>query len=342
MDSPESVQTDPEGLGRTVVPRSRGIGALLRGKRLQVAITVVGLVVWLLFVAGAPSTFLQWNIYSAFLTTTPYFGLVAVPLTLVVIAGEIDLSFGSVMAWGMTVFALIYMNTHNEWLAFAGCLIAGLLAGGINGILVVGFGIPSLIATIGTQFFWAGVALVVTNAQPLDMTPTLNTPLYSGVVGRVFGVVPMQFVWMVIIGIGTWILLNRTRFGAHVYLVGDNIESARLMGVNVGYVKIGVFALVGVAAAFAGFVQSSDVLTFWPTMGQGNLLQTLAAVFLGGTSVFGGFGTVYGTFVGAFIINGIQPGIVASGLTGYWTQVIYGFIIVVSLAIQGVMRRRSV
>ena len=315
---------------------------MLRGKRLQVAITAVGLLVWLLFVAGAPSTFLQGNIYSAFLTTTPYFGLIAVPLTLVVIAGEIDLSFGSVMAWGMTVFALIYANSHNAWLAFGGCLIAGLLAGGINGILVVRFGIPSLIATIGTQFFWAGVALVVTNAQPLDMTATLYTPLYSVVVGRVFGVVPMQCIWMVIIGIGTWVLLNRTRFGAHVYLVGDNIESARLMGVKVGYTKIGVFALVGVAAAFAGFVQSSDVLFFWPTMGQGNLLQTLAAVFLGGTSVFGGFGTVYGTFVGAYIINAIQPGIVASGLTGYWTQVIYGFIIVVSLAIQGVMRRRSV
>jgi simple sugar transport system permease protein len=118
------------------------------------------------------------------------------------------------------------------------------------------------------------------------------------------------------------------------------MESARLMGVDVDRVKITCFALVGLAAAFAGFVQSTDLLFFWPTMGQGNFLNTLAAVFLGGTSVFGGMGTVFGTFVAAFIINAINPGIVAVGLTAYWTQVIYGFIIVVSVALQAVLRRR--
>jgi simple sugar transport system permease protein len=137
-----------------------------------------------------------------------------------------------------------------------------------------------------------------------------------------------------------WFLLNRTRFGAHVYLVGDNADSARLMGVDVNRTKTLVFAIVGFAAAFAGCVQSIDLKFFWPTLGGGFLLNTLASVFLGGTSVFGGTGTVFGTFVASFIIAIINPGIVAAGWLSYWTQPIYGFIIVVSVSLQALLRRR--
>jgi simple sugar transport system permease protein len=95
-----------------------------------------------------------------------------------------------------------------------------------------------------------------------------------------------------------------------------------------------------VASAFAGFVVSAQILFLWPTLGEGYLLNTLASVFLGGTSVFGGTGTVFGTFVAAFIIAIINPGIVASGWTAYWTQLIYGLIIVVSVSLQAILRRR--
>jgi simple sugar transport system permease protein len=134
--------------------------------------------------------------------------------------------------------------------------------------------------------------------------------------------------------------LNRHRFGAHVYLTGDNIESARLMGVNVGRTKIIAFAFVGVASAFAGFVVSADVLFFWPTLGEGYLLYALASVFLGGTSVFGGMGTIYGTFIASYVIGAINAGIVAAGLTNFWTNFFYGLVIVVSVSIQSVITRR--
>ena len=137
-----------------------------------------------------------------------------------------------------------------------------------------------------------------------------------------------------------WYLLNRHKFGAHVYLTGDNEDSARLMGIDVDRVKIVTFAIVGFAAAFAGLVQSLDVSYFWPTVGEGQLLNTLASVFLGGTSVFGGSGTIFGTFVASFIIGAINAGIVAAGLTGFWTQLIYGLIIVLSVGIQTVVGRR--
>jgi simple sugar transport system permease protein len=317
-----------------------GLSRWARRNVLQIGIVGVALFVWAIFMIGAPNVFSRYDIYNALLITTPYFAMVALPLTLVIITAEIDLSFGSIMAWGMTGFDVVYLNTQNYWLAFVGCLLAGLLAGLLNGIIVVKIGIPSLVATIGTQFFWAGIVILVTNAQGLGLTFMKDSILHEGVVGRINNLIPVQFIWMILIAIAVWFLLNRTRFGAHVYLTGDNIDSARLMGVDVDRVKIIVFALVGVTAAFAGFVQSSDLLFFWPTMGQGNFLNTLAAVFLGGTSVFGGAGTVFGTFVASFIINAINPGIIAVGLTGYWTQVIYGFIIVVSVSLQAVLRKR--
>jgi simple sugar transport system permease protein len=330
------------------------IARLARKYALQIGTIGVALFIWIIFLIGAPSTFTSFNIYNALLITTPYFGMVAIPLTLVIITGEIDLSFGSIMAWGMTGFDVVYVGvhipigsgtigfegTHNFWLGFIACLLFGLIAGWINGVIVVKVGVPSLVATIGTQFFWAGAVLVVTNAQGIGLTFLQRSALHEGLVGRIGGAIPMQFIWMILIAVAVWFLLNRTRFGAHVYLTGDNIESARLMGVNVDRIKIICFALVGLAAAFAGFVSSADLLFFWPTMGQGNFLNTLAAVFLGGTSVFGGTGSIFGTFIASFIINAINPGIVAVGLTQYYTQVIYGFIIVASVALQAVLRRR--
>jgi simple sugar transport system permease protein len=327
---------------RPISPAAKrgGIARWARWNALQIGIVFVALFIWLLFLIGAPQTFMKYDIYNSLMITTPYFAMVALPLTLVIIAAEIDLSFPSIMAWGMTGFDIVFLATGSVWLGFIACLLAGLLAGLLNGYIVVRIGIPSLVATLGTSFFWAGAVILITNAQGLGLTPVIDTFLYHALVGRIGGVFPMQFIWMILIAVVVWFLLNRTRFGAHVYLVGDNVDSARLMGVDVDRIKITVFAIVGVAAAFAGFVQSMDLLFFWPTLGTGYLLNTLAAVFLGGTSVFGGTGTIFGTFVASFIINIINPGIVAVGLTGYWTQVIYGLIIVVSVSLQAVLGRR--
>lgn len=313
---------------------------LLRKYALQIAIVFVAFAIWAFFVWRAPSTFLSYDIYNALMTTTPFFALMAIPLTLIIIAKEIDLSFTSVMAWGMAAFDVVFVATGSVELGFIACLLAGLFAGWLNGFIVVKFGIPSLVATIGTQFFWRGVVLVVTNGQGLGMVAVKNSFLYPLLVGKLFGVIPMQFIWMILFAVVVWFFLNRHKFGAHVYLIGDNEDSARLMGVNVGRTKILTFAIVGLAAAFAGFVVSAQVLFFWPTLGDGYLLNTLASVFLGGTSVFGGTGTVFGTFVASYIIAIINPGIVAAGWTAYWTQLIYGFIIVVSVSVQAILRRR--
>jgi simple sugar transport system permease protein len=316
------------------------VAAFLRTYALQLGVVGVAIVVWLLFLIGSPRTFLSRDIYVSFMSTTPFFALMAIPLTLVVITGEIDLSFPSVMAFGMMGYDVVFLATGSVWLGFVACLVAGLAAGLLNGYIIVRIGVPSLVATIGTQFLLRGAVMIVTNGQGLGMTELQPTVLHEALVGRAFGLIPMQFFWTIIVGVVVWFFLNRHRMGAHVYLTGDNIESARLMGVNVGRTKMLTFAIVGVVAAFAGFVVSAEVSFFWPTLGEGYMLNTLASVFLGGTSVFGGTGTIFGTFVASFVIGAINAGIVAAGLTGFWTSFIYGLIIVGSVSIQTVVTRR--
>jgi simple sugar transport system permease protein len=331
-----------EAADRPISPAAgrSGFARFLRKYPLQIGIFFVAVFIWVIFLIGSPRTFLAGDIYVSFMVATPYFAIMAIPLTLVVITGEIDLSFPSIMAIGMTAFELVFRVTQSTWLSFIACLLAGLLAGVLNGVIVVQIGVPSLVATIGTQFFWRGAVMVLTNAKGMGMTPTQSTLLYPLLVGRIGGVVPAQFVWTVAFALVIWFFLNRHRFGAHVYLTGDNLESARLMGVNVARTKLLTFAIVGVVAAFAGFIVSEDVLFFFPTLGEGYLLDTIAAVFLGGTSVFGGTGTIFGTFVGSFIIGAINAGIVAAGLTDFWTQLIYGLIIVLSVSLQTVVGKR--
>ncbi len=321
-------------------PAPASLARYARRYALQIGIIFVGLMIWLLFVIGAPKTFLSLPIYQAFMSTTPLFAMMALTLTMLVIGGEIDLSFPAIMAFGMTAFSFVLIWTNSLFLGFVACLLAGFLAGVLNGILVARLGIPSLVATIGTQFFWRGVVLVATGGNGVSLLPARGTILYDALVGRLGGLIPAQMLWTIFVAMLVWFFLNRHRFGAHVYLIGDNIESAKLMGVNVPQKKMLLFAFMGLAAAFAGLVASLEVTYFWPTLGDGHLLTTISSVFLGGTSVFGGAGTVLGTFVGCFIIGAINAGIVAIGLTGFWTQLIYGLIIVVSVTLHAVLRKR--
>lgn len=313
---------------------------LVRGNATQLGILAVFLAVWLFFIIMAPETFLSSRIYRAFMSTVPFFGIIAMPLTMAIIAGEIDLSFPSIMAMGMVSFVLVFEATGNVALSVLAALAAGTAIGFLNGAIVVGLGIPSLVATIGTQFFWRGASLVILSGQGAALAAARETPIYQTLVGQTIGRIPNQMWWLLIVTVFSWVLLNRHQLGAHIYLIGDNEDSARLMGVNSTRTRLLVFAFVGLCAAFGGVLASFHTSYFWPSLGQGYLLQTLGAVFLGGTSVFGGVGSIFGTILGSFIIGAIGAAIVAIGLTGFWTQLIYGLILVVSVSLHGLLQRR--
>jgi simple sugar transport system permease protein len=308
--------------------------------RLEISIAAVLVGIFLLYVIGNPSVFARFDIYYSFMSTIPFFGIMALAMTLVVILGEMDLSFPSVLALSALIFGKVFMLTDNIWLAVLVCLAVGLAAGALNALLIVRVGIPSLVATIGTMFFFRGMVNVIAQGKGIALVKAKGTLLYALAVGRIGGVIPAQAVWMLLLGVGFWLLLNRHRFGSHVLFVGDNMESSKMMGISVERVKTIVFMQMGFFAAFAGILSTLEVTYFWPSQGQGYLLTTLAAVFIGGTSVFGGMGTIFGTFVGAIIIGSLEAGIIAIGLTGFWIQLIYGLIIMVSVSIYALLLKR--
>jgi len=305
----------------------------------QIGITAAFLLLWLVFIVLAPATFLSDRIYLSFAQTTPYFAIVAMPLTMVIISGDIDLSFPSIMALGMVGFVWVWEASGDVGLAMVATLLVGSLAGLFNGLVVTLVGIPSLVVTIGTQFLFRGLTLVLVAGKSSALVGTKESDAYGLMVEKVLNI-PMEFYWLVLFTIGAWVLLNRHRLGQNAYVIGDNRQAARLMGVPIRRTRIMLFVLTGFAAAFAGLLNSLQVVNFYPNMGGGYLLPTLAAVFVGGTSVFGGRGSIWGTFIGAFMIGGITAGIVAVGLTDYYTSLVYGAVILISVTIHAMLQRR--
>lgn len=322
-----------------------------RARELRLELSILGVLggIFILFFIGNPQTFSSFDIYYAFMSTIPFSGILALAMTFVIISGEMDLSFPSIMGFAGWVFAKLSNVMINHGfspnitiiLATLCCFATGIFAGALNGMIVIGVRIPSLVATIGTMFFWRGLVNVLGQGFGETLVPVKDTFLFKAFVGRIRGSLPAQALWMLLLTIIFWVILKRHRFGSHVLIVGDNEESARMMGIRVNRVKMIVFSQMGFFASLAGILASLEVTYLWPSLGEGYLLRTLAAVFIGGTSVFGGMGTIFGSFIGALIIGSLEGGIVAIGLTGFWTQLIYGLIIVVSLSIYSYFRTRE-
>jgi len=180
---------------------------------------------------------------------------------------------------------------------------------------------------------------VLVNGKSYPLVDASSSFSYGLLAGKV-GTIPIQFFWLIALAVVAWLLLNRHRLGQNAYVIGDNVQAAQLMGIPIKRTRITLFVLVGLASSLAALMNAFSLNNYYPNLGSSYQLMTLAAVFIGGTSVFGGRGTVYGTFLGAFMIGGIQAGIVAVGLTDYYTQAIYGAIILGAVAIHTVLQRR--
>jgi simple sugar transport system permease protein len=305
----------------------------------QIGITAAFLLVWIIFTILAPDTFLHSRIYVSYAISVPYFGLIALPLTMLIVAGDIDLSFPSTFALGMVGYVGIEHTTHNVTLGVLAALAVGAAAGFVNGFFVCIIGIPALVVTIGTQFLYRGLTLVLVDGKSYTLLETDGSVAGRLLTGRWFGL-PMQFIWFLVVAVIVWALLYRHRLGQNAHVIGDNKQAAGLMGIPTVRTRMILFVLTGMAAALAGMMNSFAIVNFYPNQGGSTLLPALAAVFVGGTSVFGGRGTIWGTFIGAFLIGGIEAGTVAVGLKDFWTQVIYGGIILAAITIHALLQRR--
>jgi simple sugar transport system permease protein len=301
------------------------------------------------FMVTAPQSFTSPRIYLSFLATVPPPLILGLGLTLVIAAGEIDLSFPSVVKMSGIVFAMATkfiafpMDAGDDLimqpgeasnllpcLFFMAALLVGAAIGFLNGVLVAIVGIPSIIATLAMLFVFEGLSLIIGSGQQYSLRGVDEYAIHSLLVGRVAGV-PMQAVWALALTGLVWLLLNRHRFGEHLLFIGDNPNVARVVGINVVREKIKLFTLMGVLGALAGVLVTLENRNFYTTQGTGFLLIVVAAVFIGGTSFSGGKGNVLGTFFGSYTVGCIEAGIVASGLGGYWTRLVVGLVFLVAV-----------
>ncbi len=303
-------------------------------------IILVFLLLLALFMVLAPQVFLQPFIYTTFLSTLPPLVLLAAGLTFIIAAGEIDLCFPAIIAFSGFVFAVLFKEHDLGWWAVAAGLASGLLVGFVNGILVAKIGIPSFMATLATQFFWAGMATVLSGGKSYALRGADASPVWQWIVGRPFAgsdlpiwvqQIPLQSLWTAIIVIVLWFILNRHRFGEHALFIGDSNSVSRVLGIDVETEKIKLFTMMGGLAAVAAIMLTLENKNYFGNQGQGYLLTAIASVLIGGTSIFGGRATIAGTVFGCFIIGMIEAGLVATGLTGAWVRTIQGLVFLTAM-----------
>jgi simple sugar transport system permease protein len=290
----------------------------------------VFLALLLIFLIANPSVFLNPTLYSAVFVSLPVSIILAVALVFVIASGEIDLAFPSIFGLAAYAFALVVQAGMSPWLGLGAAIGTGGIAGLINGLLVTRLKLSSLVSTLGMNFLLRGLINLATQGLGIPLTELRETPFFNIFVGEIAGF-PVQMIWALLFWILGVLLFNYHRFGADICAVGDNQDSAREMGINVERTRTLAYIFVGLSAAFAGVLSTLINLTFWPSAGDGYLLSTLAAVFVGGTPTWGGVGTVTGAVIGTFTVGFIQTGIIAAGLTGFYTQFFYGLVIILSL-----------
>jgi simple sugar transport system permease protein len=226
------------------------------------------------------------------------------------------------------------------WLAVIAGLASGILVGFLNGLIIAKIGIPSFMTTLGTQFFWAGMATVLSGGKSYALRGAEESSAWQWIVGRPFAgltdivwlqQLSIQALWTAIIVGFLWLILTRHRFGEHTLFIGDSNDVSRVVGIDVDREKIKIFTLMGFLAACAAIILTLENKNFFGNQGQGYLLTAIASVLIGGTSIFGGQATIIGTVFGCFIIGMVEAGLVAAGLTGAWVRTVQGLIFLVSI-----------
>jgi ribose transport system permease protein len=260
---------------------------------------------------------------------TATISLMALAMTFVISTGEIDLSVGSITALSSLLGALALQSGFG----IIGGLVAGvgigLVVGLINGLLVTRLAIPSFLVTLGTMGAVKGLSMWVTDTAPVPIVDsTFNFIFGSGDIGPV----PVLLIWTVVFTVVAHILLRKTSFGRQVLATGGNENAARFSGVKTMRIKLMVFLGTGVMAGLAGLLYAGRMSAGRFSFGEGDELSVIAAVILGGTSLFGGVGTIIGTLVGSLMIGTINNGLIIMGLDVSQQMIIKGVIIILAVA----------
>jgi rhamnose transport system permease protein len=265
-------------------------------------------------------------------------GLMALPMTFIIITGGIDLSVGSIFGLSAIILGFSWQDMGLPLeLAIVICLLVGTLCGFINGLGIVRLGVPPLIMTLATLALYRGIALGISQARSARGFPEWFFQLGQG---SLLGL-PMQLWVIIVFAIITAVILARTSFGRSLYAIGNNELASRFSGIPVDRYKLAIYTFSGFMAALAGYIFTSRVSTTRADMGSGLELDVIAAVVLGGTSIFGGSGSILGTVIGLALIQLLKNGLLLSGVKGDATIIVIGVVLILAILINNMIQRRN-
>ena len=295
----------------------------------QLSIVCAFIVLFVVLSITSQSFFTESNLINVVRQASPPL-IVAIGMTFVLILGGIDLSVGSVACLSGTL-AAGFMTTNGMPIiaAILLALVIGAGIGFINGLIIAKIKIPAFIVTLALMSTARGLALVYTGGRPITNIPEEALQLGRGYVGAI----PIPVIIMIIVVAIAWIVLSSTKFGRHVFATGGNEECARLSGIKVDGTKIAVYTISGFTAGLTGVLLTMRLASGQPTLGQGMELDAIAAVVLGGTTLTGGKGFIFGTIIGCMFMQLLSNGFNILGISSFWQQVFTGIILLVAVSL---------
>lgn len=256
--------------------------------------------------------------------------IIAIGMTFVIISGNIDISVGSVLALAGCIGAKFMVSTGNTWLGIIITLAFGIFLGLFNGVLIAYLGFQPFIVTLSTMWLYRGMAYLYTGGRAIVGLPDAFVNLGRG---KLFGLPNVVWIIAILYAI-CFFILQMTTFGRKICAIGDNQEAARLSGINVKRIKLIVFAMSGLFAAFSGLIYMSRLNSGQPIAGQSYEMYAIAAAVIGGASlVKGGIGNIVGTLIGAVFIAGLQNGLTILNVSTYWQQVCMGLVVLLAVGL---------
>jgi len=299
---------------------------------------IVGVIVFLVLFSFLSNRFLTAeNVFNT-LTMAAELGIISIGVAMLIISGEFDLSVGSVFAVAPMIFATMVNAKYNPYLSLIVSLMVCAGIGLVNGTVTLKTGIPSFITTLGMMMFWRGILLAITGGFPIILSRRVDMLQYLG--GRVHGGLRYSAIWFVVLAFVFWVVLEKTRFGNWVFATGGNLGAARALGIATTRVKLVNFIFCSVLAGFAGLTTFARFKLVDPTFGQELELEAIASAVMGGTLLTGGYGSVVGASVGAFMISMVRNGLVLAGAPAYWYRAFIGVILIIAAVINARIRKR--
>jgi ribose transport system permease protein len=255
--------------------------------------------------------------------------IMAIGMVFVLSTGEIDLSIGSTVALSALTTAVVLQGTGPFWIGALAGLAVGVVVGLVNGFFITVVRLPSFLVTLATMGLIAGLARQLTDLQSVPVTDKAFVWLFGG--GDFLGL-PIMLWWTAVAVLVGWHLLRQRRYGAHVLAVGNSASAARVSGIKVNRVRLMVFVGSGMTAALAGLLYAGRLHGARYTLGETDLMTVIAAAIVGGTSMFGGKGTVIGALIGALLMSMINNGLILAGLNVSQQMIVRGLIILVAVS----------